>query len=668
MKKMMTLMLLFVFFIIPGISQAKDEPQKAHSIISMDEVIVTATRQEEKIFSVPANVTVIDEEDIQNSTAYDIPDLLRLQVGVYVNDIAGNRRNYTVDLRGFGETAGLNTLVLVDGRRINQADLSGTDWTLIPLERIKRIEIIRGGRGSTLYGDNATGGVVNIITKEGEAFKAGAEVKGGSYDTFKGSAFVSGTLKDLSYSISGSYLESDGYRDNSDTEAKDIGGNLNYFAGDWMSLNFSAGYHEDDTGLPGAIKASDFAAGTSRTDTLYPDNYADVEDYYFKFEPEIYFLNDSLFKIDTSYRKRDFLSFASFAAGSFTGDTEIETVSISPQIIFREKIMGIDNRLTFGFDYTDAEEDITNASEFFGVTYPKEVFTLEKENYGYYIHDEIQPIDNLAISGGYRYDRARYDFDSIAPVDPDHKTVDEELFTSGATYTFLGTSSVYFSYSQSFRYPVMDEFFSFFTNTIDPLLVPQTSDNYELGVRHYFTKSLYANLNIFRIDTDDEIYYDPALFTNLNYLGETRRDGLEISLTKTFSKVTLSGNYTYMDATYESGPYKNNDIPNVPQHKFAFNTLFSLPYRLSLAINGIHVGERPFIGDFSNDFKDQEDYLVINTKLMYNWKQMTAFLIINNITDEEYSEYGGISTFPIEEPGFFPSPEINFLVGVSGNF
>jgi outer membrane receptor protein involved in Fe transport len=123
-----------------------------------------------------------------------------------------------------------------------------------------------------------------------------------------------------------------------------------------------------------------------------------------------------------------------------------------------------------------------------------------------------------------------------------------------------------------------------------------------------------------------------------------------------------------MDATYESGPYKNNDIPNVPQHKFAFNTLFSLPYRLSLAINGIHVGERPFIGDFSNDFKDQEDYLVINTKLMYNWKQMTAFLIINNITDEEYSEYGGISTFPIEEPGFFPSPEINFLVGVSGNF
>jgi iron complex outermembrane receptor protein len=667
MKKRMILTLLFIFLAMPGFSQTVYEPTDEHAVISMDEVVVTATRQEEKIFTVPANVTVINEKDIKNSTAFDVPELLRSQVGVYVNDIAGNRRNYTVDLRGFGETAGLNTLVLVDGRRINQADLSGTDWTLIPLDRIKRIEIIRGGRGSTLYGDNATGGVVNIITKEGEKFQAGAEVKGGSYDTFKGSVNVSGTLEDLSYSISGSYLESDGYRDNSDTEAKDIGGHLNYFVSERISLNFSAGYHDDDTGLPGAIKASDFAAGASRTDTLHPDDYADVEDYYFKFEPEIFFLKDSIFKIDASYRKRNFLSFASFDAGSFTGDTEIDTVSISPQIIFREKILGLNNRLILGFDYTNVEEDITNESIFFGFP-SKGVFTLEKENYGFYIHNEIQPLDSLAISAGYRYDRAKFDFDPIQPGDSNHKTVDEDLFTSGVTYTFLGTSSIYFSYSRSFRYPVMDELFSFFTNNIDPDLKLQASDNYELGVRHYFTKSLYANLNVFRIDTDDEIVFNPITFENQNLDGETRRDGFELSLTKTLPWATLSANYTYMDATIENGTFEGSDFPNVPEHKFALNTLFSLPYSLSLAIDGVYVGERPFISDFSNAFEDQEDYLVINTKLMYNWKQMTAFLIINNITDEKYSEYGGISTFPIDEPGFFPSPEINFLVGVSSNF
>ena len=143
MKRWIGLLVVFAALMFPGLGQTQDEPTSEPSMTTLEEFIVTATRQEEKISSVPSNVTVVTETDIKNSTAYDVPDLLREQVGVHVNDIAGNRRNYTVDLRGFGETAPLNTLVLVDGRRINQADLSGSDWSLIPLDRIKKIEIIR---------------------------------------------------------------------------------------------------------------------------------------------------------------------------------------------------------------------------------------------------------------------------------------------------------------------------------------------------------------------------------------------------------------------------------------------------------------------------------------------------------------------------------------------
>ncbi len=165
MKRWINCCVIFMALVLPGSIQAEDEKKDEASETTLEEVVVTATRQAEKISSVPAHVSVITENDIKNSTARDIPDLLRTQAGIQVNDVTGNKRSFSVDLRGFGEAASLNTLVLVDGRRVNQPDLSGSDWTLISLNRVERIEVIRGGRGSVLYGDNAGGGVINIITK-----------------------------------------------------------------------------------------------------------------------------------------------------------------------------------------------------------------------------------------------------------------------------------------------------------------------------------------------------------------------------------------------------------------------------------------------------------------------------------------------------------------------
>jgi iron complex outermembrane receptor protein len=297
MRQFLSFCLFFNSIFLPCLASAADKT------INLEEVVVTATRYEEQPSKVPANITIITEKDIKNSSAQNIPELLRTEIGIQVNDITGNRRNYTVDLRGFGENASLNTLVLVDGRRINQADLSGVDWTVIPIGRVKRIEIIRGGRGSILYGDNATGGIINIITKEGDTFKAGSELSAGSYGTFGSSAYLNGSSNGLSLSLTGNYLTSDGYRDNSNTESKDVGLNASYTPKDFIKLHFSTGYHKDNTGLPGALKESDFKAGDSRTDSKHPDDYIDVEDYYFKFVPEVSFIDDNIFKIDISKKK-----------------------------------------------------------------------------------------------------------------------------------------------------------------------------------------------------------------------------------------------------------------------------------------------------------------------------------------------------------------------------
>lgn len=657
MQRIILLTLIVVLSAMPVKAEERET-------LKIGEVVITATRYEEKLSSVPAHVTVITEEDINNSTAQNIPDILRTEVGIHVNDIAGNQRNITVDIRGFGETAGLNILVLVDGRRINQADLSGTDWTQIPLDRVKKIEIIRGGRASILYGDNASGGVINIITKDGDLFKTGADIAIGSYDTFRGSAYLSGSSKNLSYYLSGSYLSSEGYRDNSDTEAEDFGLNLSYYPNDFIKLSFSTGYHKDNTGLPGALKESNFSAGASRTDSTHPDDFVEVEDYYFKGGPEFYFWGDSLFKIDTSYRRRDFLSFASFDGGNFTGSTEIKTVALSPQLLLKNETGKVKNSLNIGVDYQKAEEKILNDSLFFGTRTTGE-FELQKENYGYYLHDEIRATNKLLISGGYRYDRAEFTF---YPSTPGHTTMDEDLFTAGVNYNFYGKSYVYFSFSKSFRYPVLDEMFSFFRSTINTRLISQRSDDYELGIRYYFTDNIYAQANLFRIDTDNEIFFNPAVFANENLDGTTRRDGVEIAFNaKPFEWLALKGSYTYLEAKIKDGPFESNDVPNVPGHKATLETVFSLGKGVSIALNGVYIGERPFVSDFENNSGKQEGYIVVNSKLKYQWKSLTAFLDINNLFNKEYSEYGVLGGFPVEK-AFYPSPKRNFLIGLSADF
>jgi iron complex outermembrane recepter protein len=649
-------------------AQAEASSKGEESETSMTrEMIVTASRYEEAVESVPTNVSVIAEQDIENSTAKDIPGLLQQEVGLHVYDIAGNRRSYRVDRSGFAESAVLNTLVLVDGRRVNNPDLSGADWMLISLDRVKRIEIVRGSRGSVLYGDNATDSVINIITKEGEdQFKTELKATGGSYSTFGASASAGGMYNELSYALSGSYAESDGYRDNSSTDLRDLGLNLGYFIGEVAKVSLSGGYHKDKTRLPGALRQSELDAGIARRASTHPLDFADTEDHYMQLNPEIFFLQDSYFKAPLSYRERDQMAFATFAGGDFDSDTQIKTATVSPQFVVKEPVGEFDNNLTLGLDYYYSDEDIANESLFFG-TRTSGRFNLKKKNYGLYIHDEFYPVSKLALSAGYRHDKVKYAFSPTSPETPDDTDYDVNLITAGINYKFHKKSYLYFSFSEGFRYPVLDEVFSFFTNTINADLRPQTSDDYEIGVRHYFTRHLFANVNFFRIETKDEIFYNPAAFANENLEAKTRREGIEVSLGFDYKTVSLRGTYTYRDTEIRGGEFSGNEVPNVPRHQASIDTVWRPLERFSVAFSGIYVGERLLDSDFANAFPEQGSYTVVNMKLKYIWQKFTAFLDMNNLFDKDYAAYGVLATTPVE-PAFYPSPKFNFLAGIKFNY
>jgi len=658
--------MILVLAVMAGSAQAQTGASKQKKQIQSkinETVVVTATRYREKLATVPAHTTVISELDIANSTAGNIPELLRSEVGINVTDITGNRRSYRVDLRGFGETSQSNTLVMVDGRRINQADLSGADWLQLPLDHVSRIEIIRGSRGAVLYGDNAGAGVINIITKKAEVFEAGAEFLAGSYQTVKGGGHLRGLGDDISYGIAGSAFHTDGYRDNSQSRGGDISGRFAFGLKDRVNLAVTGGFHADKTGLPGALKESELEA-VGRRGTVHPDDFADTDDYFVLLQPQITFLDDSHLRADVSLRRRNSLFFSSFFGGTFEGKSDIATLTFSPQVVFKNQLRGTLSNFTVGVDVFNSDEDILNTTVLENGNL-QGIFDLKKSNYGVYLHEEFYPLENLAVSGGYRYDHSAFRF---APSTPAKTSYAKNLATAGFNYNPVRELYLYFNYARSFRNPVLDELFDFFTNTINANLKPQTSDNFEVGLRHYFTESTFGNINVFFLDTVDEIFFNPrggafGFGANENLDGKSRRSGVELSLGGNIRNLSLGGSYSYTDPYIRSGQYADSLIPGVPKHKATVDGTAYFGRGFKAGFNGSYVGKRLFAGDFFGGFGDQDAYFLLNARIRHDGRHFSVFVDLNNLLNRNYSEYGVIGGFPVER-AFYPSPKFNLRVGV----
>lgn len=656
------IMMVIVSGAFAGTTRAEATDDQA---VTMKQVVVTASREKEAIAKVPANVTVITAEDIRDSTAFNVPELLDTEGGIHVSDITGSQRYFNVDIRGFGEAAPANLLVQVDGRRVTQPDLSGTDWAQIPLERIERIEIIRGSRGSVLYGSNTTAGVINIITKEGR--KSGGDVTftGGSYHTYNGSASADLVSETSALNIFGSYLDTDGYRDHSGTEAKDTGIKMNYDPTDHTHLYVSGGYHKDDTNLPGYLSKTEIDQGRRRTDTDFPDDFANTEDYYVSGGGRLEMLTDDSFSIDAGYRQRKsedrYISFGSEA------NSDIKTFNISPKLTFNGDFGEVSNRVILGWDYYNHNWDIDNRSTFTGSLKSK----LELESTGYYIQDDLGITPKITLSGGYRYDRTNYKVDpdpTWSAAQPAGEAIkSDEAYSMGINYAFGGSSHLYFNYSRSFRYPLLDEVYDRFTNTYNLNLVTQDSDAFETGFMVDFTKNIRLGVNLFDIKTENEIYYDLAMMANTNLDGETRRRGFEVSIRYAKQGLSFGGNYTYANARILSGAYSGKWVPNVPESSASADIGYSWPIGIKTKISGTYVGSRYAISDPNNDGAKLDSYTVVNARVKYDWQWLTLFVNFNNIFNEEYYSYG-IYNSSSEENLLYPSAEFNVLAGIKTHF
>jgi iron complex outermembrane receptor protein len=672
-KALLSLALILIVISAAQKGFADERKRSSPEAVTMDEVVVTGTRSEERVERIPANVTVIDQEDIKNSNAKNVTDLLRSEQGIVVRDLLANGKSAQVDLRGFGEAAPYNNLVLVDDRRVNEIDLSGVDWTQIPLDQIERIEIVRG-TGTVLYGDNAVGGVINIITKTpSDRFTASAGAIAGSYSRNKEYVSVSGGHGPLAASLYGSYDATQGYRENNTYRAKDGGGKIVYDVAQFLSLNLSGSYHKDDYGLPGPLTKDQLSV--NRRASLDPLDKAETEDGYLKLGSDLFFGNWGNLVTDFSYRNRDSKSDFPDPLFPYVIDSHIETYGFTPRYVYKSEVMGHKNTLITGADLYWIDQDLkTYSGSFSSSTSLTGLADITRDSYGLYVNDDLSVLENLILTLGARHERAEYDLHqrdlSAFPLAPLDETVKEteNAYTAGLTWLYSGKSALFGRYNRSFRFPLTDELvlFDYVAGNIrvNPDLKPQTGDHYEVGARHIFTQNLQANITFYRAEIKDEIFFNKATFTNENY-DQTLHQGVEIGCrADLFERLTLYGNYAYEKATFRDGPFDGKDIPAVPRNKFNLglrihdlipNLVFSADYR--------YVGQSSLISDQANRFEKLESYYTLDLRLSYAWNWVNAFVGVNNVTDQEYSEYGLIGGFT-STPYYYPAPERNWVAGL----
>jgi iron complex outermembrane receptor protein len=632
-----------------GAVQAQNSPEQASKAPQLlSEVVVTATRSPRSEDTIPASITVLRAADIEKTSAQTVSDILRFQAGVQVSDLLGTKRSPSVDLRGFGETAVNNTLVLVNGRRLNSSDIGEVDWTTIPLERVERLEIVRGG-ASVLYGDKAVGGVINIVTKKGgDQPRITSDTAFGSFNAFRQALSSSGSLGPVSYGLNSSYASTDGYRDNSYLRNKTLGLDLGYHSAAPFSLDTSFGIKEDRYGMPGAVSQT-----AKRTSTLTPRDYGETQAAYFQATPRLKINDDLKLELGLNYSDTEYGYF--FSPG-YRNRWKVSEFGIQPNFDFSwNSGDAISHKTKIGLDYNRLKRSpLAN-----GDVYGNEFF---RDDVAFYVNNSTELVSKrLFLDLGYRRAAVKYDLNS-----PADRTFSLNMFRSGLTYLYADGSKMFVSADRSFRTHLLSGEFS------PTILPPQTSWQFQAGLKHSFGRLFSASATGFQINTNDEIFYDPkpgqpgGFGRNLNY-PKTRRQGVELSVeSDPVESLHLSTSYTLMAPTLGGGAYQGKRIPMVATHNFQSGATWSPLKELDIDLRARWLSGRYALSDWANAQPNWEgaQFFVADAKVVLRpVPALKLYVGVNNIFDRAYSDAGWAGG---GNPALlYPSPKRNFIGGFS---
>lgn len=572
-------------------------------------VTPTAMNTEERKFG--GSVQVIARDQIEQSDAFTVGEILARQPGVDVVNSGGPGGVRSIFLRGANSQ---HTKVLIDGSPVNDpsSPSRGFDAANLTLDNVERIEILQGPQ-SLLYGSEAIGGVVNIITRRGEGPLSGAiSAQGGAYETHREGGYIQGSSGAFDYSFSGSWLDTQSFSAATSGVERDpfeVGSLAGAF-GVQLTDNTEFVYRLRYTDATARIDDAAFSLGSPPTDDLTRVNL--TKNFVQRFEVNNEILDGNIrqqFAYDyVDYERQDT---DDFFPSNFDGATRQFTY-------LGTAVLWPDHEFSVGVQHWD--ESAT--TEYL----PSAPSTASQYQSGIFFQDQISFWDRLHLTAGVRWD----DHSEAGAHQTYRTTVAYEIHETGTRLRgSLGTG---------YRAPSLSENILPFGN---PNLRPERSRGWEYGIdQSLWNEQVVLGATYFRNDYRDLILYDSATFTLLN-IGQARSHGVELTADWYINPAwTVWGSFTHTD-TWDA----ETDLPLVrrPRDKGTFGiTRYFGDGCGSITMAARMIGQRLDARDGSVVLAN---YNVIDVYGDY-WitPDMRWFYKIDNLLNEQYEEITGYAT------------------------
>ncbi|MEM1134163.1 MAG: TonB-dependent receptor [Pseudomonadota bacterium] len=602
--------------------QATDR-QGAENPDSVD-IVVTANRTSRAISQVGESVTVVGEEEIINRQSTEVLDILRTIPGLTFTRNGGPGTNTGVSLRGAQSD---QTLVLIDGIRINDPASPGGGFNFGPLltGNINRIEVVRGSQ-SVLYGSQAIGGVVNMITRQPtEDLNVFARAEYGGRDTAELIGNVSGRIGPVAASFGATYARTDGISAFSEArggtepdgfESLGFNGKVDVAIADNVSLDLRGFYADSDTDIDGFARDANIVS--SRQDFI---GYAGI--------------NASF--LDGRFRNRLGFGYTNIDRRNFDFDTDSETFDANGENR-RFEYQGVFDtgdlaEIVFGLEREESEF----RSSSFGAP-PSFADVWINSVYG---QVNLTPVEGLSLTGGIRYD-------------------DHETFGSATTFAASGAYSpnggdtvIRASYGEGFKAPSLFQLFSEFGNAD---LDAEESESWDIGVTHSFLDGrAQVGITYFERNGTNEIVFlscvdnplppclvDDPPFGTYDNIARTSADGWEFGVAlQPVDGFDVAFNYSIIDAFDDT---TGNRLPRRAEETFSVVADYRMQNGFGIGTTILVVGDS---FDNASNSRPLDGYFVADLRVSYGiTENLELFGRVENVTDEEYE-----TAFRFGQPG-----------------